>query len=180
MNKKKTEIPVRPYINTCEVCSAQFSSDSQNETMCLVHRVLSDLKLPEDTIVNMNIVNLWNAKRFDKAKGADRMLASIAEGVILLDGIPEESRKIYSKLSVVDSTKGNEDIEEFVKKLMDKRKLVYDAVVVLRYNNKSNFHVYGLSYSKRMVKILSKKDTIFKKNYAISLVNNYVLKSIKK
>lgn len=175
------KIPVRQFTTVCEVCGKQFESNRESEDLCLVHRVLYDLKLSEDTIINMNIVKLWQAGRYDKVTGIDPMLAKISEGAIILKGEESlESRDIYTTLSVCNSDVTSELIEGYVSLLMKHKNVAFDILVVVRYSQRSNFHVYGLRFSKRMATKLSKKPVLFRKKYAISLVNKHFLKKLKK
>lgn len=166
-------IPVKNYTFSCKVCGSEFNTSNQGETLCIVHRVLNDMKLPDDTIVGMNMINLWRAGRYDKEKGIQPILAKIAEGAILFKGKEWDDRSIYTRLTLFNSSLTSKNVERYVKSVIKHKSLEFDVVCVLRYPGKQNFYVFGLDYSKRMKKTLDGKSVLFKKKFAISLVTKF-------
>ena len=56
---------------TCEHCGVEFMTANAGETECLSCKISREMKLPEDTIVNHNVLNIYMAKQFDPNKGVD-------------------------------------------------------------------------------------------------------------
>lgn len=84
---------------------------------------------------------------------------------------------MYSTIAFIGE-KDNKEMESFAKNLRYRKdiKKKYDAMVFIRINQKSKFHVFGLKYSDRMVKKLSGKTAVFQKQYAISLAIKWFMK----
>ena len=179
-NQNQNLLPVASFVNECKICGEKFRADNEKETLCLIHRVAADLKLPYDeTIINVNLLNIWQSGNYDKEKGVDRLLSQVAEGVIPLDTLTEDERKIYSTITTIRKNVSNENIEGLLKKYIENKSKHFDLLVVLKYSKDSDFSVYGIRYSKRMISKLKDKSILFKKKFAISLVVAYETKKAK-
>jgi hypothetical protein len=169
----------KPYIHVCKVCGAKFAVDTDEEEYdtCLRCKVKQDMKLNDDVIININILKLWENKKYDKLKGIDPILCGVAEGVILLDK-EVENRDHLSVIRRFRGTKENDKIERYIKNLRYRMNGKYDAIVVLRFNTKEGFTVFCVRFSDRIINILEKKSVVFKKTFAISLVVKNYLKGM--
>ena len=47
------------YKNICEVCGDEFLTGDKDEHICLPCRITRDMKLPPDTIINQNVLNIY-------------------------------------------------------------------------------------------------------------------------
>lgn len=131
------------------------------------------MHLPEDTIVNHNVLNIYMAGKYDRERGVDPVYLKIAEGAALLDrNRPKE--QLCTNITFFGE-KNNDEIEDYVVALLDgkKHKDEYDALVFVKVTSVSGFMVFGISWSDRMINKLSSYDTRFRKNYAISLAINW-------
>lgn len=161
----------------CERCGIDFWGANPDTKLCLACKVAEDMKLPPDTIVNRNLVNIWVNKGFDPVRGIDPNYLMVAEGVYLV-----EQRKRRPQLCTRIKFIGEKDdkhMESYARNVAYRKdiKNLYDTLVFVRIGSKSNFYVFGISYSDRMIKKLSDRTIIFKKQYAISLAIKWYLKN---
>lgn len=162
---------------TCERCGVEFWGTNPDTKVCLACKVTEDMKLPDDTIVNRNVVNIWMNKGFDPVKGIDPCYLMVAEGVYLVE---HRNRKqaLCSNITFIGE-KDDKHMESYARNITHRKDIRdnYDALVFVRIGKKSNFYVFGISYSDRMIKKLSEKTTVFKKQYAISLAVKWFFKN---
>lgn len=161
----------------CERCGVDFWGNNPDTKICLACKVSEDLKLPEDTIVNRNLVNIWTAKQYDPVKGIDPHYLMVAEGAYLVKRRDRKSQ-LCSRITFIGE-KDNKQMDTFARNVAYRKDIreKYDVLVFVRISRNSNFHVFGISYSDRMIKKLSEKTAVFKKQYAISLAIKWFIKN---
>lgn len=171
----------QPHYKVCEKCGREFpvNSDDSELTKCLICQVTDDMRLPDYTLINMNIINLWKMKRFDKEKGIDPLLCAVAEGIFVLpdDVVNRDDKTIITRKK---NTLANDDIEKYLKRTIKKANEHYDAVVIIRFGIKDDFSVFKVCLSNRLVNKLKKYDLLFIKKFIISLVVKYHVNKTKK
>lgn len=157
----------------CVTCGSKFMTANPNEEECLSCKITRDMKLPKDTIVNQNVLNIYLAGRYDREKGIDSTYLKIAEGVALLDR-KHDGEQLCTRIKFIGEKK-NEEIEDYVNMVLKdaKYKKKYDAFVFVKVSSHSNFMVFAISWSDRTFTKLLKKDKLFIKNYAISIAINW-------
>lgn len=148
-------------------------------TKCLPCTIAEEMHLPDDTIVNQNVLNIYLAKRYDLENGVDPIYLKIAEGVSLIDR-KRNKEQLCSKVKFLTQKNGN-DIESYVSMILSdsKYKSRYDAFVFIKIHSQSDFMVFGISWSDRIIEKLKNEDTRFIKNYAISIVLHHYFKDKK-
>ena len=165
----------------CKNCGVEYSVDTSDDEseLCLACQVRKDMKLSEDTIINRNILNLWKAKRYDKDSGIDPLLCAVAEGVMLL---PDECEN-RNHLSVITAKKvkiSDEKMVGYIPKIVRNSNKKYDAIVFIRFNPNEDFSIFAIRFSDRLVRILSKCDTIKIKTFCFSLIVKHVERQVVK
>lgn len=169
------------YNKTCVVCGDVFAVNTKDSDLekCIACQIKEDLKIGDDVIINMNVLNLWKAKKYDKTKGIDPILCAVAEGIMLL---PEEveNRNHLSVISLSKNKLNNDNIESRIRQLMKKSNGKYDALLFIRFNAKDDFSAFRVRLSDRLIKKLEGKSTLFVKKYIMALVVKNTLKNIKK
>lgn len=160
----------------CETCGGTFVTANPNEKECLACKITREMKLPEDTIVNHSVLNIYMSGRFDREKGVDPIYLKIAEGVALLDR-KRDKEQLCSSIHFFGE-KSNEEIESYVSMAIkdSKYRKKYDAMVFVKVTSHSNFMVFGVSFSDRMAELLKDKNTRFIKGYAISVAIKWFYK----
>lgn len=168
-----------PISMQCAECGAEFYTKEEGVEICLACRIIEDLKLPEDTIVNQNMVNIWTAKKYDATTGIDRVYLMIAEGVYLVER-RQRTQQLCSRMTFVGS-KDDEAIGTYAANIRNRKDIrsKFDAMVFVRVSPKSDFKVFGISYSDRIQKKLSAKSVVFQKQYAISLAVKWYYRKAK-
>lgn len=158
---------------TCENCGSVFMTSNADETECLSCKISREMKLPEDTIVNHNVLNIYMAKQWDPNKGVDPIYLKVAEGVALIDR-KRGKEQLCTTIRFMGE-KDNNKIEKYVSMVLKDAgyREKYDAFVFVKISSHSNFMVFGISLSDRSYNKLSEKDVLFKKNYMISLAVNW-------
>ena len=172
---------IKPIERICKKCGVKFLTKDVDETICLGCKIIEEMKLPENTIINQNVLNIYMAKKFDSQKGVDPYYLMIAEGVKLLNQSHSDDR-LCSKIKFIGE-KENSEIEHYLKTGLKNgsfKKKGYDALVFIKVNSHSKFMFFGLKYSDRLYNKLKDKDELFKKNYAISLVVNWMYRDSNK
>ena len=168
------------YKNICEVCGDEFLTGDKDEHIWLPCRITRDMKLPPDTIINQNVLNIYLNGAFDKAHGVDKTYLTVAEGVKLF----KRKRKKEQLCSTATflGQKSNDEIDKYVNMLdiSSTYKLKYDAMVMVKISSTSDFMIFGLSYSDRLAKKIKDKPILFKKNFAISLAIKYFYRNVNK
>lgn len=165
--------------NTCEKCGVTFLTKDKDETKCLSCRIMEEMKLPEDTIINQNVINIYTRGAYDKIKGVDPTYLIVAEGVKLINK-KRNNEQLCSKISFIGA-KDASKIDKYVNGVRINNSYYaskYDAMVFIKVSIQSKFMVFGISYSDRLYKKLQNEDTLFKKNYAISLAVKWYYKDI--
>ena len=165
----------------CSECGCDFVTTDKNENLCMSCKIIKEMKLPEDTIVNQNVLNIYLSKQYDLVKGVDPIYLSVAEGVLLFKNSKRNVEKIYSRIKLF-GRKSNDKIEKYVKVCLTDYgyRASYDAMVFVRVNAHLDFLAFGVSLSDRIYKKLEKEDTLFKKNYILSLAINWYFKNVSK
>lgn len=160
----------------CIKCGAVFQTSNPNEEVCLSCKITEEMKLPEDTIVNHNLLNIYLSGNFDREHGIDPTYCKIAEGVALTNR-KRDKEQLYSKVKFIGQ-KTNEEIEDYVNMVLkdSKYKSRYDAFVFVKVSSHSNFMVFGVSWSDRTFNKIVDKGTLFMKNYAISIAIQWYYK----
>lgn len=161
----------------CQCCGAEYAVDTSDDesTLCLPCQVKKDMHLSDDVIINRNILNIWKAGRYDKEKGISPFLCAVAEGIMLLPDIGDAR----NHLSVISSKKvkiSDEEMTRYIPKLIEKSEGKYDAIVFVRFQPNDNFSIFTVRLSNRLVRILSKCNTIKIKSFIFNLVVKHVLK----
>lgn len=161
----------------CKACGREYSVDTADDEseLCLACQVKKDMKLSDGTIINRNILNIWHAKRYDPEKGIDPMLCAVAEGVMLLPDIGDKR----NHLSVISAKKikvSDDEMVDYIPKLVKRSKGKYDAIVFVRFQPNDDFSIFCVRLSNRLVKILSKHSVIKTKQFIFSLVVKHVIK----
>lgn len=153
----------------CGQCGAEFLTASENEDRCLSCKLIDEMKLPQDTIVNQNVLNIYHSGKFDRVHGVDPIYLKIAEGVALLNR-KRTGDQLCSTVRFIGE-KTNDEIEPYASMALkdSKYKKKYDAMVFIKVSSYSNFLVFGLSWSDRTYNLLKTKDARFIKNYAVSI-----------
>lgn len=161
----------------CERCGVEFWGKDPNTKICVACKITEDMKLPEDTIVNRAIMNIWMAKNYDPVNGIDPTYLMVAEGVYLVENRKRKSQ-LCSRIRFI-GTKKDKDMESYARNVKYRKDIRdnYDALVFVRISAKSDFYVFGISYSDRMIKKLAEKTVVFKKQYAISLAIKWFMKT---
>lgn len=161
-----------PIKNICNICGTEFYNVNPYETECLACKISREMKLPKDTIINHNVLNIYMNKQFSMNKGVDPIYLKIAEGVALT-GRKRTTEQICTNIKFMGE-KSNKYIEKFVNKIFNNTDYCnkYDAFVFIKVSSYSNFKVFGISLSDRIIQKLADKDVLFYKNYIISLVVN--------
>ena len=134
------------------------------------------MHLPDDTIVNQNVLNIYLSGNYDVKKGVDPIYLKVAEGVALLNR-KHTKEQLCTRIKFFGH-KTNERIEKYVKGLLvdSKYSKTWDVFVFVKVNSNSDFMVFGISWSDRMFNKLQNYDNKFKKNYAISVAVNWFWK----
>lgn len=153
----------------CKVCGNSFLTANPNEQECLACKIIREMKLSEDTIVNHSVLNIYMSGQFDREKGVDPTYLKIAEGVALLDR-KRVGEQLCSSVHFFGE-KSNDEIEKYVNMAIKDSgyKKKYDALVFVKVTSYSNFMVFGVSFSDRMAEKLADKDARFIKSFAISV-----------
>ena len=162
----------------CKKCGIKFATQDSNVELCLRCIVIKDMHLPEDTIINGNIMNMWRKKQYNPKTGLEPIFRGVCEGVIVLDE-PVRKRNHLTGYKRKKQNVPNEKIENYIKSLIYRSNGKYDAIVVVRFG-KSGFSVFCLKYSEKTFKRIKKKnDHHYEKQTAINLVMKHELKSMK-
>lgn len=161
------------FTNICSKCGIKFATKNSEEDKCLACVVIEELDLPEDTIVNYSLVNVWSSGKF-KGKKIDRFSLAVAEGVMLFDKPVNRNHLSGYKIK---SKKKDGNIESYVKNTYYNFNGKYDGMVVIRFSQKDDFHVFLFRASERLSKLLDDCDNKTKKKIITALVvKNEILK----
>lgn len=168
-NRNQKSVIGKGIEKECITCGSIFSTANPNEEECLGCKITREMKLPEGTIVNHNVLNIYMAGQFDREKGVDPTYLKVAEGVALLDR-KRSGEQLCSRVKFFGQ-KSNNEIEQYVNMALNdsKYKKKYDALVFIKTTSVSDFMVFGISWSDRTMEKLADKDIRFIKNYAISV-----------
>lgn len=165
------------FVKECKICGEKFETLNDNNDTCLRCQIVTDLKLPSDTLVNGNFVKLWKTGRYH-GKGVEDILREICEGVILLPCVKNGRSKhcgyLYKKQNVT-----NESVEQYVTSLKESLSGKMDALVILKYRKDEHFSVYAFRYGKSVWKEVKDKSNLFHKRLIMSLVSKNIAKEIK-
>lgn len=172
--------PVTVY-RECTECGRKFPLETSDSDVkvCMPCQAAIDMKLPDDTIINYNLINIWKAGRYDKKNGIDPMLLAIAEGIVLM---PDDVEDRTDKTSIISYKKkySNDDVEKKLKSVIRNANGNYDAVLVLRFGINDDFSIYKVRLSDRLTKSLSEKSELFIKRYISNLVVKAAVKKVQK
>lgn len=171
----------QPHYKVCETCGKRFAVNTPEADVknCITCQVKIDMVLTDDTIINMNILNLWKANKYSKEKGIDPLLCAVAEGIFILPADVKD-RNHLSVITTLKAKYGNKDIEKNLNSVIKNANGKYDAVLILRFNAKDDFSIFKVRLSNRLMKKLSNRSLLFIKKYMISLVVKNALKKTRK
>lgn len=134
------------------------------------------MHLPDDTIVNGNIANVWRSGRYDKQNGIEEIFKCICEGIVVLKK-EVKNRNHLTGYKIMKQDVPNDKIEKYVKSLAYRSAGKYDAVIVVKL--KKNFSVYLLRLDTKTYERLQKKSSHDRKQIEVVLVMKDILNGMK-
>lgn len=166
-------------IKTCTKCNKKYYmyEDNKEDNICPKCKVIIDMHLPKDTIVNQCLIYIWQNKLYDENEGIDDIYCKICEGVMLFDNPSKRSKKTGLKFL---TSQTNENIEEYIVDVLEKYNGYFDGVVVVRNPNTQKFDVCLIRLGDNIFYSIKDKSNFFKKVLLQTMYIDYVEKERKK